>query len=432
MFFKCLFSGCFSVDLRLRHDGCTLVGATVGDPMLRRLTFTSLLLVLLGAASVAAAQDVASLDGRLQSERGELRLAQQEFDAVRARYEEQSSAVEALKRAVLEDPVAAFALPESLREANATALELAALDARLRDEAADVEAARVALRSAVQARIEVLAASPSAAVDSAESARLVGLLAEIDADPVVYQPVPLDAILGALDDTSEELRATADELADHEARLERQLAEVGQGIERAEARERLEQRVSAFAFEERFFDDGGFRRGAVPAAASTTDRATPGQGETGSSTSNGEPTAALDPDRGVSTDDAAAEGAPESGGAEPSPPDSAGGAEAGGDFGTDSNPETDQGVGSDLGGPLDLGEVIPNTDVTVVVEPGTQSADPTLAGMGNPTEPRRGRSRSRSAELRALQEDLTRDLVLVQQQREALEREADALEARGE
>ena len=95
-------------------------------------------------------------------------------------------------------------------------------------------------------------------------------------------------------------------------------------------------------------------------------------------------------------------------------------------------PETDQGVGSDLGGPLDLGEVIPDTDVTVVVEPGTQSADPTLAGMGNPTEPRRGRSRSRSAELRALQEDLTRDLVLVQQQREALEREADALEARGE
>jgi hypothetical protein len=92
--------------------------------------------------------------------------------------------------------------------------------------------------------------------------------ARLRSEPVPWVPMPWDQIRARLTETPEELRALAEELADHAARAEAQRARLGSALVEAERRERMVQRVRALGMEEWLFEDSGVRRAGAPARAS--------------------------------------------------------------------------------------------------------------------------------------------------------------------
>lgn len=384
-----------------------------------------LLAAALLAPLTAAGQSIAPLQETFESDRAALESAIAAFEVARARWDEVTAEIETLRRRVVADPMSGFALPDAMRDAHTVAAELSALDAQMRLASRRLDESMRALRDAASARVVSIDAAVSnaggvASTQVAELAEMQQLLDTLDDPALRYVPVPLDAILGALDDTSEELRAAADELADHETRLARQLAEVEVGIERARARERLEERVSALAFEERFFDDGGFRRAAPSGsggspraesdAATGDDQATAGNSDGGAVSAPG----TNEPGRGGATDSAGSPNpAPEEGGAEA--PD--------GDFSTPPSMPV-----------LDLEPIVPNApNGGRVVEASAYGADPTLRGLSSTSSeiPARRRGRSRTEDLEGLQRSLVRDIETLRAQRTALEAQAEVLERNG-
>lgn len=395
---------------------------------LRTLALATALL----AAFPAAAQSIGPLQDTFESDRAALQAAIGDFEVARRSWDDVAAEIGELRARVVADPLSGFALPDAMRQAHAVAAELNTLDARMRQAARRLDESMRALRDAASARVVALDAATTASgavapEQRAELARMQQILDTLDDPSLRYVPVPLDAILGALDDSPEELRAAADELADHETRLARQLAEVQAGIERARARERLEERVSALAFEERFFDDGGFRRAAPTAStvSEPTSSDTDAIGRQGSENS-------LDDGLVSSADpsEPARGGAMESsdGANDPAMPESQAG--AGGDAEASEN---------DFSGPpsmpvLDV-QPIP-TDAPAggrLVDTSTFSADPTLRGLDSSSSDTtsRRRSRSRAGDLEALQQSLLRDIETLRTQRVALEAQAQELERGG-
>ncbi len=379
----------------------------------------ALLLTFCVAPSALAQAAAVDREG-YHAARTELTAALDELATARAAWEAAAARVEVLKRDVLSDPLAAFALPDALRAAHAAAGSLASVDARVRAASRRVDAEVDSLREQAAQRLAAmeaeLAGPSAAAVPVLEMNELVALLDELDAIDTTYEPVPLDAILRSLDDTPEELRAAADELADHEARLARQLEDVRAGVARAEARERLEQRVGALGIEERLFDDSGFRRTTQRAASSGAGVETRGAEE-------GAPTAAgAEGVAGNDVDSAAAGGGADDSAAPP-------------EFGAEA-PERDFGEASQGGSPTVGGDPLPVSEVAAPGEParlvdgGGPGADPTLRGLAGAGEelPSRRRGRGGASELRMIEEALARDLESVRAQRAALEAQAAALE----
>lgn len=439
-----------------RHESCSPICTShrVDDldaPRTDRISMRFALHMLLALVATAVlavpsafAQSLDALRADADASRATYEAAAAEFETARAAYEAQVSAVEAQKDDVLESPLRAIELQAALRNALQTSETVAALDASMREARDAMRDDLVALHDALHDELEALGAALDEASPedrraiAAEVERLVAELDAVDAPLPPFEPVPLDAILADLEDSSDALRAAADELADNEDRLARHLDSIRDELQRVEAREALRERATRMAVEDRFFDDGVARRPSRSNATATAAEDTANGGTSGRSTDDGDQAGA--PTRGDA--DVAAGGVDDTddfGGAE------SGGAGSGGEgFDAEAPPESDEmgggGVGDPLAGGDDQDGVIVDVPVTTwdteLLAPTTDAApgvDPTLldrldeAVDGDDRRRRRGRT----GELRALEAEVQREIERLRTERSRVEAEADALEDAG-
>lgn len=228
----------------------------------------AIILALVLAASVASAAFAQSpadarsalfvIESTYEEQRSEFDAALRDYDALTAR-------IEALKQSarVFWD---AAELDTLLREQEEAADALMERDRALAELAAEVAAASERLAEELRADVsrleaEIVHASPldraRIASELNEVTREIGDLGE----PLPpHAPVPLDAITARTENSADELYAASDELTDHEARLERQLADVRQRLADARASARLLRSESEFSSIESLLEDDGSRR----------------------------------------------------------------------------------------------------------------------------------------------------------------------------
>ncbi|MCB9521330.1 MAG: hypothetical protein H6699_10720 [Myxococcales bacterium] len=376
-----------------------------------RLLTALLVATALALGAPAAAQRVdAARSAAMAADQG-YQAAVDELDAARNAFERESEAINRMKdgSATAFD---VFELQRALRRAQAAAEELSDIDARVRSERADAEAANRALVAALQEELRSAEARLEQAAPEARgalAARVAGLRDEVAARSAPlppYSPVPIAAIVAGLSDSPDELYDAVAELTDYEARLRRQLDDVRERLRLDAIAARVqgaEQRLSA---EESFFDEEGIRRvgsrSARPAATAMQDDDANAAPSTPTTTPIGD-------DRGVTA------GAAE---------DSAGGMES--DFGA---PEA---ATEPVAFPGTVLTPAPVTATAVDVAAGTptsvgaRSLEPQVEAAGTA---RSGRGRSRAAQpLSALAAQLEAELTSVQAERARLERQAAMFE----
>ena len=401
-------------------------------------------LASLVVAGSASAQSLDALRVAADGSRAEYDAAAEAFEAARAVYEAQVSDVEARKDDVLATPLRALELQAALREALETSESVAALDTRMRSARDAMRDDLLALHDALHAELELLGAALDDASPEDQRAiageveRLVAELDAVDAPLPPFEPVPLDAILDDLEESSDALRAAADELADNEDRLARHLESIRTELQRVEAREALRERASRMAVEDRFFDDGVARRPARGTPASASDEEVASDGGVGT---NADSDQAGSPTRGggeLGADDM-------SGSDDMSSGAGGGGAESGDEFDSAGPPESGgAGVegesafaGDDDADRDGIGFDVPVTtwDTEVLAPSGDASPgiDPTLLDRlgdvvdGSDNRRRRGRT----GELRSLEAEVERELNRLRSERQRVESEAEALEDAG-
>jgi hypothetical protein len=390
---------------------------------MKRLLLTLVLLLSQSVATPwAAAQDRAAAVDMATAGAAEAEALQQQLDASWAELNTLVSRIDALKSTGdLEGPNAVL-LQQLLQQADARVAEMEALDARARQAASSAaEAARAALAEIRAERAQIERELEDGWLPTASQQQTLirlDVLEEQFETPIATRPaLQLDAIRANLTLTPEELRATADEIADEAARVERDLAELEERVEAAERRDRLQQRARDMAFDEAFFDDNASRRApnrtsqagvlgdAQRVEATRGDANAPVFGSDDQPTSEGAPELAPG-------DDAEAGG----GGGIPSDGDNALGG-----FGDDAPP--------DVSGTED--RFSPPTVLNPDAMPGAlPPADPTLlrndaAGAGTGAG-RRGRGSA--AQLRAERDALETQLRALQGARESLLQDVEALE----
>jgi len=372
---------------------------------------------------------------RVESSRAVYDARVAEFETLRAQYEAEMREIDRLKQPAFGGLVNNVELQRALRDAYASAERLQALDAALR-EAERVHAARVdELRDAVERRSDViergLPTAPDLDTAVAELHRLQQVLDAYEAPLPAYVPVPLDAIVREAESlqTSIDLYATAEELADHERRIERQLEEMRRELDRARSRETLERRAFDLARDERFFDDGVARRAPRGANAQDEPLAT-GAPESDEGRTNAENDSASPggeaPARDFQDDAPAVDMGTEA--AHDNSPDS-----APPDFGAEPDAVSGGGRGSV---PLP----VPAWDVDIRVpvraespDTASPSADPNLLRATDVSEDRterRGR-RGRADELSEREAQLLQELERVREERHRILRDASELERDG-
>lgn len=225
------------------------------------LLFAILMLFMCSISTHSSAQSWEELEyAVVNAELGYQNLLDQ-LDAERVFFEQQADEIDDLKENFDNSTVATLMLQTALRELNAMANELMRMQEQTNEAREDLLDLRDQLRSSITAEIRsneaaLLHASP------AEQMAIIQTLNELSAqltdtqEPLASLPsVPFDEILAEMEEDPDELYATADELLDNAARIERQLAIVDQHIEEQNTRRRLSQRSHAYAQEEAFFEE---------------------------------------------------------------------------------------------------------------------------------------------------------------------------------
>jgi predicted nucleic acid-binding Zn-ribbon protein len=393
------------------------------SPLFRILIALLIGVALLGLSDVAVAQQTES--------RVELERAAQVYDSevvsfqlVLQEYAELTERIETLKSSarVFWDAAELDAL---LREQEEAAGALGALDSDIQHLRDAVESASEALVDDLRVEVRALEARLTSA-SPLERARIAQEMnaftreiGELDSPLPEYSPVPIEAITALATDSPAEIYAATDELFDHEARLERELEEVRERLEDAQASARVLRTESEFSSIEDLLEDDGSRRlgsrgesserGGTPMASPTTDGA--GQDDFGEAAE--EPTANRD-EGGFDADSPS--GAPESSDDAAAP-----------DF--DGPPESGQD-----GGPLAGGDALVDFGASPLESEPSEASSVLVQTVGEEParidSPGRNRSRSRSNVdvLSDREEALSAELEAVRAERERLLERARVLE----
>jgi hypothetical protein len=225
------------------------------------------------------AADLTNLATTVAREQEAYDRAQAELERQRRDYAQLAEVIRRLKASDL-GPLESATLQTRLRDADEQARRLSSLDGQLQVSRTRLSAAREQFRETVAARIEALqfelSRRPATAATRSELDRLLRVMASLDAPLPEYRAVPLAEIVGAREQTPEQLYAAADELRDYEARLNRQLGEVQGRLRAAERQELLRSRMREMAANDSLFDEGF---GARSRAVTRVPTSTPAAGE---------------------------------------------------------------------------------------------------------------------------------------------------------
>lgn len=237
--------------------------------LLRSLAVAALLLTPVAAQ----ADPLADLAAAVRQETATVERMEAAQASSRSRYERLSAAIVAAKRAQGLNPVASATLQSDLRLAHEQAVALQRSEGELMASRIRLDGLTEQYRESLLAQIETLqSARPQpgrAGAVRAEIERLSGALQQLRAPLPPMSRSPVAAILDLGAPTPEQLDASALELRDHIARLQRQLGEVRERLAGEEQQRRLQARLRAMAVSDALFEEGFGSRGRVsrPGAA---------------------------------------------------------------------------------------------------------------------------------------------------------------------